>query len=524
MKSVGIERRLWLLLLAPMLLIVLTGGWLDYRAAGGVAAQQDRQLLRLAPLLADSVMPAPGTGLANTAPSPQMLLAPLLAEFLQREDALASFAVADMLGNLVAGEPWLIFSVPATQDAEFHSEEHNGVIFRVMAQRVNTPAGEYVIYLADGSDARQRWLGNLLLRVVAPNALLMIAAAVVLRIGVRLALQPLLQLTRQIEARQPGDLSPIDERHIPQEVRPLVSALNHLLARMDEQADHQRRFVADAAHQLRTPLAALQAQVEAWTQVVLQAPAAHRPAHLSALTPVPAPVPALHQRLAHPVASDTAHPDLTEQHPGALTLTAAQLLRFREATRRTTLLANQLLTLSRADAVSVNPADVQRIDLQDLCENVLESRLDDAIAAGIDLGLEVEHVHIAGHAWLLRELLANLVDNALRYAPPSGTHVTLRCGWLADHAPFMEIEDNGPGIAADHRERALHRFYRCPGTVREGSGLGLAIAAEIALRHRSHVELLDGANGRGLRVRMRFAAPLDEGPQALVDQLVPPWT
>jgi two-component system, OmpR family, sensor histidine kinase TctE len=517
LKSVGIERRLWLLLLAPMLLIVLTGGWLDYRAAGGVAAQQDRQLLRLAPLLADSVVPAPNP--PHNAPAPQMLLAPLLAEFLQREDALASFAVADMLGNLVAGEPWLIFSVPATQDAEFHSEEHNGVIFRVMAQRVNTLAGEYVIFLADGSDARQRWLGNLLLRVVAPNALLMIAAAVVLRIGVRLALQPLLQLTRQIETRQSGDLSPIDERHIPQEVRPLVSALNHLLARLDEQADHQRRFVADAAHQLRTPLAALQAQVEAWTQVVLQTPVAHRPEQAS-LLPV-------HPGLSPAEVSRTTPPDLTdltEQHPGALTLTAAQLLRFREATRRTTLLANQLLTLSRADAVSVNQADVQRIDLQDLCEGVLESRLDDAIAAGIDLGLEVEHVRIAGHAWLLRELLANLVDNALRYAPPMGTHVTLRCGWQADHVPFMEVEDNGPGIALEHRERALHRFYRCPGTVNEGSGLGLAIAAEIALRHRSHVELLDGAAGRGLRVRVRFSASLDEGPQALVDQLAPPWT
>jgi two-component system sensor histidine kinase TctE len=512
MKNVGIERRLWLLLLAPMLLIVLTGGWLDYRAAGGVAAQQDRQLLRLAPLLADSVVPAPNP--PHNAPAPQMLLAPLLAEFLQREDALASFAVADLLGNWVAGEPWLIFSVPATHDAEFHSEEHNGVIFRVMAQRVNTPAGEYVIYLADGSDARQRWLGNLLLRVVAPNALLMMAAAVVLRIGVRLALQPLLQLTRQIEARQSGDLSPIDERHIPQEVRPLVSALNHLLARMDEQADHQRRFVADAAHQLRTPLAALQAQVEAWTQVVLQTPAEQRSGSLSHA----------HPGSLHAVMGRATSPDLTEQHPGALTLTAAQLLRFREATRRTTLLANQLLTLSRADAVSVNQADVQRIDLQDLCEAVLESRLDEAIAAGLDLGLEVEHVSIAGHAWLLRELLANLVDNALRYAPPLGTHVTLRCGWQADHVPFMEVEDNGPGIALEHRERVLHRFYRCPGTVQAGSGLGLAIAAEIALRHRSHVELLDGAGGRGLRVRMRFVTPLDDGAQALVDQLAPPWT
>ena len=232
---------------------------------------------------------------------------------------------------------------------------------------------------------------------------------------------------------------------------------------VNAQAESQRRFVADAAHQLRTPLAGLQAQVEAWAQS-LKAPASH------------------------------------------ITLGADQVFHMRDAVRRTSQLANQLLALSRADASTLNAQPLQRVDLKDLCETLLEAHLDRATAKNIDLGLEAQAVHVTGHEWLLRELIANLLDNALKYTPPGGC-VTLRCARTDDEgAPFLEVEDDGPGIALADRQRVLARFYRVPGTASEGNGLGLAIANEIARVHGSELGVGEGAGGQGARFTLVFSA------------------
>jgi two-component system sensor histidine kinase TctE len=148
---------------------------------------------------------------------------------------------------------------------------------------------------------------------------------------------------------------------------------------------------------------------------------------------------------------------------------------------------------------------MQRVDLQELCESMLESHLDAATAKDIDLGLEAAEAHTSGHTWLLRELLGNLVDNAIRYTQRGG-RVTLRCGWCpapgGGQQPFLEVEDNGPGVPEAERARMLERFYRVPGTVGEGTGLGLAIADEIARVHHSQLQVLAGRDGRGLRMRV----------------------
>ena len=147
---------------------------------------------------------------------------------------------------------------------------------------------------------------------------------------------------------------------------------------------------------------------------------------------------------------------------------------------------------------------MQRVDLQQLCEVMLEIHLDAATAKDIDLGLDTADAHVTGHAWLLRELLGNLVDNAIRYTPAGG-RVTLRCGWYrpdgetADR-PFLEVEDNGPGVPPQERARMLERFYRIAGTQGEGTGLGLAIADEIARVHHSQLQVLDAHEGTGLRM------------------------
>jgi two-component system sensor histidine kinase TctE len=181
-------------------------------------------------------------------------------------------------------------------------------------------------------------------------------------------------------------------------------------------------------------------------------------------------------------------------------LPTEQVYKLRSATRRTSQLANQLLALSRADARGMHSQPQQLVDLKALCEDTLEQQLDAATVRRIDLGLDAAPVRVMGHDWLLRELLANLVDNAVKYSDEGGC-VTIRCGRRGSEA-FLEVEDDGPGVTATERPRILERFYRVQGTQGEGNGLGLAIAEEIARVHHSHLQLAAGGAGRGLKVTL----------------------
>ena len=469
----GLQRRLLLLLLLPLGLVGLVSFWLHYQAAGTAALQQDQQLQRLLPLLADSVVVAqggsdlPATG--DERPGVALLLAPPVNEFLKDREGFAAYAIRDASGRHLLGDEWLPTVLPSAAGAEYLSVVDGGITYRVIAQQGSTAAGDLILMLADGSDARQHWLDTVLLRVLLPNLLLLLIAAASVTWAVSRALRPLIDLKQAVERRSPRDLSPLDAGHAPAEVRPLVSALNRLFALVNAQSDAQRRFVADAAHQLRTPLAGLQAQVEAWAQAA--------------------------------------------RHVGQgdhLSLRVDQLLRLRDATRRTSQLANQLLALSRADALSADAQPLHQVDLKDLCENILALYLDAAAAKGIDLGLDSQPAQTRGHAWLLRELLINLVDNAVKYTPAGG-HITLRCGQErggdVDMA-WIGVEDDGPGIPENERERVLQRFYRLQGAAGEGNGLGLAIADEIARAHHTQLQLRTAAGGRGLCVRVAFVAAL----------------
>lgn len=489
----GLQRRLLLLLLFPFGLLVLVGAWLHYQSAGTAALQQDRLLTKLAPMLADSIVsaapaPLPDTQLPDTQlgaavatasedeavaranraaeqalalPRPLLLLAPAVDEFLTQSPGSTGYSVVTLDGQLLLGDAWLPSMSPTTYEPEFISLTQGGVTYRVVAQRVRTAAGELIVQLADGSDVRQQWAHTVLNSVLLPNLVLMAVAAVWVRWAVRRALRPLVELKAAVEHRSPRDLSPLAAEASPSEVRPLVHSLNRLFAMVNAQAEAQRRFVADAAHQLRTPIAGLQAQVEAWGQAA---------------------------RLL--------------DRQGAMQLPVEQVMRLRAACRRTSQLANQLLALSRADATTAATQAMQRVDLCALCENVLAHHLDDALARQIDLGLDAQPVQVDGHEWLLRELLINLVDNALRYTPAHGS-VTLRCGVQAGKA-WLAVEDNGPGIAPAERARVLERFYRVPGTTADGNGLGLAIADEIARAHATQLHLGTAQGGQGLCVSVVF--------------------
>ncbi|MGE4239914.1 ATP-binding protein [Ramlibacter sp.] len=454
--ATGLRRRLLVMLIAPLILLAFASAWSNYRSTENVAAQQDLRLLGLVPLLADSVI---GEGLRGDAVL--LLVAPPVEEFMKDRPGYSAYAILDADGKVMHGESWLAGQVPPTREAELHSEERGGTRWRIVSQRQQTVLGELIFVVADGSDPRQQWVRAILIKVLLPNLILIAAAAFAVRWAVQLALRPLMTLRGAVERRSPRDLSPIDVQGTPVEVRPLVQSLNRLFALVEAQAEGHRRFVADAAHQLRTPLAGLQAQVEAWGQA------------------------------AQARSADDFLP-----------LPVDQVQKLRAATRRTSQLANQLLALSRADVGSMEGQPMQPIELKTLCEATLETFLDAASAKQIDLGLDAEPARVMGHEWLLRELLANLADNAVRYTPAGGT-VTIRCG-RHDGDAFIEVEDDGPGVPAGERSRILERFYRLQGTGGEGTGLGLAIADEIARVHHGQLLLSEGHGGRGLRVRAKF--------------------
>lgn len=479
--STGLQRRLLLLLSFPLLLLAGLNTWFDYRLAGNAMVQQDRTLLALVPMLADSVV---ARSVGDDDPLP-LLVAPAIDEFLSERRGLAAFSISALDGRVRAGEVWLEGNSPPDAEPVFYSEEQGGVRYRVVVQRLRTVAGELVVRLADGSDGRQQWLNQLWIKVLLPNGILIIALFFAVNWAVRRALRPLLELKEQVERRSPKDLSALNEEASPDEVRPLVVALNRLFDLVNAQSSSQHRFVADAAHQLRTPLAALQAQVEAWAQAANHGGQAD-----------------WRDRAISPGALAEA------RQPVDITVSAEQVNALRAAVRRTSQLANQLLALSRVEATQAH-GPVHRVDLAQLCEVVFLQHLDAASAKAIDLGLDCQSSHVNGQEWLLRELLGNLVDNALKYTP-SGGRVTVRCGLCAD-APgrpgsaFLQVEDDGPGIPPAQRQRVLEPFYRVPGVAGEGSGLGLAIAQEIALVHMSQLELAPSANGHGLCVTVAIA-------------------
>ncbi|MGL4437097.1 MAG: sensor histidine kinase N-terminal domain-containing protein, partial [Giesbergeria sp.] len=348
-----LRNRLLMLLVLPLCILALLGVWMDYRSADEAAARHDQRLLRLLPALADSVL-APGVGESQPV---VWLMAPPIEDFLRSNPSYTGYSVRDLSGTLLLGDDWVRTTVPETGEPEFHSVEEGGVTYRVAVQRGRTGGGELVVALADGTDPVQQWAQQLLLRVLLPNLLLVVAAALAIHWAVGRAFKPLVDLADAVERRSPRDLSPIDEAASPAEVRPLVHSLNRLFNLVNAQAESQRRFVADAAHQLRTPLAGLQAQVEAWALLARSA------------SKVPADARLVDKKML---------PGQEGQAQGAITLKASEIEKLRDATRRTSQLAHQLLALSRADARSMDAQPMQRVDLKDLCENLLEVYLDAA--------------------------------------------------------------------------------------------------------------------------------------------------
>ena len=375
---------------------------------------------------------------------------PPAVEQVLRTDRFDSiyYRVMSPAGLEIAGDA----DLPAPPgDAIAHNTTYKGEKVRVVS--VQTPCGRSACNVLVGETMvkREHLARDLLLQSLFPDFLIALATLVIVWFGVKRGLQPLSRLSDEIKARSAGDLRPIDAAGAPEETRPLVGALNGLLDEVSAASRKQQRFLADAAHQLRTPLAGLQAHTEL--------------------------------ALAQPM-------------PQAC---RAQLEQVHRATIRTARLANQLLALARAEpgARSVTSS----VDLKGIAGGEADAWVRQSLGRDIDLGFELEPAPVEGDAFLLREALSNLVHNALEYSNRGG-RVTVRTGRANGHA-FLEVEDDGPGIAQEERARVLERFYRVPGTPGTGSGLGLAIVREIAASHAASMFIADGSAG-GCRVGITF--------------------
>jgi two-component system OmpR family sensor kinase len=325
----------------------------------------------------------------------------------------------------------------------------------------STLVGEQVVEVAQPLEIREEMALSAVRRTLAPLLLLLPLLAALVWAIVGRALQPLERLAGAAAARTPAALDPFDERDVPEEAVPLVRSLNGLLARLRSALASQRAFVADAAHELRTPLAALRLQ----TQLARGAEGAER---------------------------------------------AAALADLEAGLDRATHVVRQLLTLARlepgADVGSL-PAPVALADL------AREAVADHALLAErgrVDLGATriADDAVATGDAGALRTLLANIAGNAVAHTPAGG-RVDVSAG-VEDGRPFLEVADTGPGIPETERERVFDRFYRLPGAAGSGSGLGLAIVKAIADRHGAAVALRDTPGG-GLTVRVTFPARAEAG-------------
>jgi two-component system sensor histidine kinase TctE len=285
-----------------------------------------------------------------------------------------------------------------------------------------------------------------------------VSVALAAYVAVRFALWPLDALGARVSGLEVQSLRPIPSRGLPAETRPLVRAINGLMRRLRLTFRAREAFINDTAHQLRTPLAALSAQVDLLGQLDLSPDLRRRVGDVAGSV----------QRLVH--------------------------------------LANQLLALARADEQASAVTRMQTVDLPELLQEVASACLDTALEKGVDLGFEPAPANVTGAPALLLEMLKNLVDNAIVHSP-AGTTVTVRCGTVEGlEETYLEVEDDGPGIAAADRSRVFDRYVRLKPGKAPGTGLGLAIVREIALRHGAEVQIQDGAGGRGTRVRVSFGA------------------
>jgi two-component system sensor histidine kinase TctE len=445
----SISRQLILWLAIPLMLVALCGALIHYfNNVAPVVISSDRRLKDAANSLMAHVSVKEGRVAID--------LNPYVKPFLPSADSI-KYVLRDSQGRLIAGDaqlPLVVMGSEGTELLAMAQLEGRGV--RTLTTRFDTAAGPVTLTVADirktsEPEARLGLMSTLLWDFVQLDITL-----VLVWVGIQLGLRPIRRLRDEIASRSPLDLRPIVETSVPREIAPVVVTLNRLFGMLRTSVQSQQQFIADTAHQLRTPITGMQAQLDLL------------------------------------VAEPAAQPIKT------------RLVTLQEGVKQLAHSANQLLMLARADPSANTSARNQTVDLQGIVNEVAAKFFDRALQTNIDLGVEATPTLIRANPSLLDDLLSNLVDNALKYTPAGGS-VTAGAG-EKNGRPYLCVVDSGPGIPEGERQRVRQRFYRMPNSPGHGSGLGLAIVDEIARLYDATMTIESGANGAGTRVLIQFPA------------------
>ena len=374
------------------------------------------------------------------------------------------YNVVDTNGNVLNGEtdPGLMpILSPQTSTPNFRDGTVQHLKVRIVSTLVSIQKNDkklpVYIQVAETLNKREALASHVLIDIIVPQLLLLLCTFGIIWFGVERGLQPLFDLQAAVSKRSYLDLSEIDMPDVPTEVMILVNSVNTLMKQLEGVLNAQNRFIADAAHQLRTPLAGAQAQLE--------------------------------------LALEESDP---KQHKILLERVNASMERLSHT-------ISQLLSLARNQQDASHSMVLSQVNLNQIAQEVTTDMVPTAIKKDIDLGFEASELSamILGDSKRLKEMLYNLLDNALLY-PPRGGKVTVNVKREAGEI-VLSVDDNGPGIPKEEREKVFERFHRIMGTGQEGSGLGLAIVMEIAQLHQANVEISDEPMKKGLNIQVSFA-------------------
>lgn len=465
-KHYTLRSRLILWVSAPLITLWIVSTLVDHEVAKGfVNLNYDRALLETAIDLGRGVRTVDQRAYLDL---PQ----PVIDMLVSGSQGKLYFRANGPKGEYITGDPDLPDPPETTQRdrVTYYDGIYAGQPVRAVAVRVpvqpGSGRGALLIQVAEKTKLREESARQLMLRMMTPQAVLVLLAILAIWFGVGIGLRSLNAVRTEIAGRSGQDLSPITETGTPGEILPLVRTINELLVRVTAASAAQKRFIADAAHQLRTPVAALKAQTEL----------------------------ALRESGANSIQKDAKN-------------TTNTLQQIHTAADHATRLINQLLALAQAEPGEHHVTPREPLDLALLARETTSLWVPGGLAKGIDLGFDgtsAETVTIVADGLLIREALNNLIDNALRHTPDGG-QVTVRVR-LDNNHPVLEVEDNGRGIPEAERERVFERFYRIAGSNPDGAGLGLAIVREIALSHHAEISLREGSQGQGTRVVITFPA------------------
>jgi two-component system, OmpR family, sensor histidine kinase TctE len=364
------------------------------------------------------------------------------------------YSVVGESNGMLLGSAWLpTLPVKAVDPVAAEVKIDNRLIFAI-TYRVNSSVGPVVINVGVDQAESSEWANSKVWRDLIWQLLVLALTFLLVMAGITFGLSPLHALHREIDARSFDDLTHIDDSDRPSELETIVKSLNRLFDVIRSAIDMQQRFVANAAHHLRTPIAGLTAQIELLKRETQQ-----------------------------------------EQHKQRLSRMLAALGQFSRLT-------NQLLSISRVESGISSISNRCLLDLKDIVVETTSRMLDRAIERNISFAVNTESALVTADPSLIEELLENILDNALKYTPEHG-QINIAAGIKSERA-FLTVDDSGPGIPADERKRVLERFYRSSGALMPGSGLGLAISKEIASLYKGTIEIGNRPDGTGTKVTVHF--------------------